>query len=100
MYEPSEKDIEYKINEIVFVRFNDNDYLTDALIEHVHLIRKLLNCKLEDLADMRTDALQAVEKSLAVGARDKAVDALTNETGYTKRVDVDDYRFVLHDTRN
>jgi hypothetical protein len=101
MYEPTQNEIADKVEEALKNMLLDDDFLIDAIIHCLPLFRKLLTCYSSDLVDVRFDLRERLEESI-VGLRDlkeEARQCLIAERGATVRTDVDDYKFVPHDTR-
>ena len=98
MYEPKKIHINDKANELMQDWLNDDDGLGDALVMNIPAVKALLNANHDDIADRLLDLKQALE-SFAKTQRDFEADArdfLVGQVGYTKRTDVDDYKFVVH----
>jgi hypothetical protein len=101
MYEPTLYEIAEKANELYQKSLKDDDYLIDALITNLPLVRKLLNPNSSDFLDAKLDLEVAIIKHIywLRDLENKARDMLIAERGVTVRTDVDDYKFVPHDTR-
>jgi hypothetical protein len=101
MYSPNPTAISDKAEELLEAYFADDDYLIDALIDALPFVRAVRSAKLSDKLDALHDLEMALQKS-AKAHKDfmqDAEDALVAEQGYVKRVDVDDFKFVVNDTR-
>lgn len=103
MYEPTDSEINDKAKELMedWLYENNCDGLADAVVMNLPLLKKLLEADLKDLADARTDLLNAIEKYADAhnNFMEEAEDFLISQVGYLKRTDVDDYKFIPHDTR-
>jgi hypothetical protein len=101
MYEPTQNEIADKANELYQESLKDDDYLIDALITNLPLVRKMLNANLADFLDAKLDLELAMQKTI-YDLRDlenKARDMLIAEVGYIERTDVDTFKMRVHETR-
>jgi hypothetical protein len=101
MYSPNPTAISDKAQELLEDWLNEDDKFGDAVMSSLNLLHKLLDAPLEELPDVRLDLQKTLEryaKSKANFMQD-AEDALVAEVGYVKRVDVDQFEFVNHETR-
>jgi hypothetical protein len=101
MYSPNPTAISDKAQELLEEYFNDDDYLIEALIYALPVVRAMLKAS----PDGQSDAILDLKLELAKEAKVRrdfhaeAEDLLIAEQGYVKRVDVDQFEFVYHDTR-
>lgn len=101
MFEPKQTAIDDKVQELLAEALKDDDILIDALIHCLPQFRRLYNSGLFDASDCALDLYKAIDKHIInyMGLETLARNALIAEVGYTVRTDVDDYKFVYHDTR-
>ena len=64
MYEPTQTEIDKKVKESLGKMLMDDDFLIDALIYCLPLIKKTLTCYSSDLIDARFDLREAIEKHI------------------------------------
>lgn len=97
MFEPKKSEIDSKVNELLADHIAQDDWLCDALVSCTNEFRAFYKDN-----DSGFDFKLAVDNYIIhhAGLESKARDALIAEVGYVKRVDVDDYKFVPHDTRD
>jgi uncharacterized protein YeeX (DUF496 family) len=102
MYEPEQIEIADKVQELLANAIADDDYLIDSLILCLPYIRKVYDAGYFEIIDCKYDFKDAVDSYLikSLDLADKARDMLIAEAGTVIRTDVDDYKFVPHDTRD
>ena len=96
MFEPTQTQIDDKVQELLAEKLKDDDVLVEALINCLPQVRTFYKDN-----DYGFDLKEAIDKHVInwLELESKARDALIAEVGYTVRTDVDDYKFVYHDTR-
>ena len=101
MFEPKQTEIDDKVQELLAEKLKDDDVLVEALIHCLPQVRRLYNSGLFEASDCALDLYKAIDKHIInwLELESKARDALIAEVGYTVRTDVDDFKFVYHDTR-
>ena len=101
MFELKQSEIDDKVCELLHEAIADDDILIDALIHCLPQIRGLYFSPYLDVQDKAYDLESAIDRHIINyhELEAKARDALIVERGTVKRVDVDDYIFVLYDTR-
>jgi uncharacterized protein YeeX (DUF496 family) len=101
MYEPKQTEIDDKVQELLAEKIKDNDNFIDALIECLPHVRKVYDAGYFEIIDCTYDFKDAIDNYLikSLGLEEQAQDMLIAEVGTEIRTDVDDYKFVPHDTR-
>jgi hypothetical protein len=100
-YEPKQSEIDDKVQELLDNAIADDDYFVNALIECLPQVRKVYNNDFVELTDTVYDFIVAVDGYLikSLGLEEQARNILIAEVGTVVRTDVDDYKFIPHDTR-
>jgi hypothetical protein len=101
MYEPTQSEIDDKVQELLDANIADVDCFINALIEclpHVSLVYK---GDIFELNDTVYDFKDAIDRYLtkSLDLEEQARNMLIAEVGTVVRTDVDDYEFIPHDTR-
>jgi hypothetical protein len=96
MFEPKQSAIDDTVQEMLAEALLDDDMLIDALISCLDEFRAWYKDR-----DARFELKEAIDKHVInyMGLEALAINALIEECGYTVRTDVDDYKFIPHDTR-
>jgi hypothetical protein len=101
MYEPKQSEIDDKVQELLDNAIANDDYFVDAIIECLPHVRKVYKHNFFELSDNVFDFIVAVDSYLikSLGLEDQARNMLIAQVGTVVRTDVDDYKFIPHDTR-
>ena len=102
MFELKQSEIDDKVCELLHEAIADDDILIDALIHCLPQVRSLYCSHYLDVRDEVSDLESAIDKHIIHYHKleAKARDALIAERGKIVQTDVDDYIFVLYDTRD
>jgi hypothetical protein len=102
MYEPEQHEIDDKVLELLDNAIADDDYFVNALIECLPQVRKVYSSLSFEAVDARYDLEAAIDNYLIknLGLEEQARNMLIAEVGAVVRTDVDDYKFIPHDTKD
>jgi 23S rRNA G2069 N7-methylase RlmK/C1962 C5-methylase RlmI len=95
MYEPTQNEINNKVQELL-AEYIQTSWLNEALVDCGDEFRAFYKD-----SDLSFELKEAIDKYIIRYAKleEKAEAMLIAERGVTVRTDVDDYKFVPHDTR-